>query len=219
MHEDFHPEIAERRKKLYPVVKAAKNQDRKATLIGDTLLIDSIRYTINDLEKLPDNLKYVLTGTKTSDSACAFFGYKSPLSNFFHAPFKEFGTEFHSVEQYFQCKKAELFNDEATASRIMAAKQPRQCKALGRHVQNYEKAKWHQNSINIMKRALSLKFCGNTECRQTLLNTRGKSLAEASYDSYWGTGVALSDENAANSAFWSGENHLGKLLQELRDSF
>jgi len=61
--------------------------------------------------------------------------------------------------------------------------------------------------IDIMRYVIYHKFDQNVECRNILLSTENKKIYEDSqYDSFWGIGK---DKN--------GENHLGKLLMELRD--
>ena len=53
INEDFPPEIQSRRKLLYPVMKAARADNRKAYLNGQTLEIDGKPYNVNNLHTLP----------------------------------------------------------------------------------------------------------------------------------------------------------------------
>ena len=50
--EDFCQEIIDRRSKLYPVCKAAKNCKMKVKLVADTLTVEGKRYTIHSLLKI-----------------------------------------------------------------------------------------------------------------------------------------------------------------------
>ena len=69
-----------------------------------------------------------------------------------------------------------------------------------------------------MRKGLSLKFSSNAKCKETLLQTGNRIIGEASkHDLIWGTGAALAHRHAANPGVWSGQNLMGKLLQEVRD--
>ena len=61
------------------------------------------------------------------------------------------------------------------------------------------------------------KIAQNDVVRKFLVGT--KQLGEANgNDTFWGTGIALSKLNSANPANWRGENKLGLLLMELRET-
>ncbi len=67
--------------------------------------------------------------------------------------------------------------------------------------------------------ALTDKFEQNTNIRNFLLSTKGKSLVEASMkDLFWECGIALRDHvKMLDIHNWSSKNLLGKLLEEVRD--
>lgn len=67
---------------------------------------------------------------------------------------------------------------------------------------------WHDVKLRVMREALELKFGANRDCRELLLSTGDAPLAEHTHrDMFWGDGDWKGD----------GQNHLGKLLQELRE--
>lgn len=69
-----------------------------------------------------------------------------------------------------------------------------------------------------MKIGLEAKFQTNDQCKQALVNTGMQKLGEASLtDKFWGTGVGLADKLALNSGAWTGLNHMGKILEEVRE--
>lgn len=71
------------------------------------------------------------------------------------------------------------------------------------------RADWEQVKEAVMKIGLKAKFTQHANLRTTLMGTGRNEIAEASpIDSYWGTGA---DGN--------GQNRLGVLLQEVRESF
>ena len=215
IREDFNAAIMKSRRVLLPILKEARAQKLNAGLSGDKLYINNVQYTTETLCKLPDSLQPILTGCKKSETVTAFFTQKSPFSNFFPVEFQENGIQFHSVEQYFQYHKARLF-DHATATKIMSASNPATCKGLGKKIPNFDKEAWHAIAKDTMKNGLKLKFSSNVACKNALLDTGDTTLAEASLDTYWGTGIKLTHENATDPKKWTGKNILGELLQEIR---
>lgn len=125
---------------------------------------------------------------------------------------------FNCSEQYFMVAKALTFNDCETASKIMCAEWPRQQKALGRKVKNFNEEKWDKHKKDIMTAALLYKFNQNVYLREALLSTGDRLLVEASpKDKIWGIG--LSEDIAVNTqeCHWPGQNLLGKALVNVRN--
>ena len=61
------------------------------------------------------------------------------------------------------------------------------------------------------------KFGQNPELKQRLLDTGDALLAEAEeYDSIWGIGLGMEDENNQNPENWNGQNLLGFALMQVR---
>ena len=128
--------------------------------------------------------------------------------------------QYHSTEQYLQCKKAEFAGDDVTAARIMKAEDPLECKNLAKSIKNFDVAAWDRTACDIMKQGLLIKFRTHLKCKETLMQTENRSLGEASkHDLFWGTGVALNDPHATNTGVWTGQNNMGKLLEEIRSAF
>ena len=63
------------------------------------------------------------------------------------------------------------------------------------------------------------KFTQNEELAKFLKNTGDKDIGKANkFDQFWGTGVSLWDNEAGKKGTWKGDNHLGKLLMDVRSS-
>ena len=218
VQEDFHPDIQARRQILYPILREAKNLQMKCTMTTDKLIIDGQLYTVDTLEKLPDKLASMALGLKQTDDAVAFFSERCPLSNFFKAPFAgDDGNDYFSSEQFLQYKKAEFSGDMQTAAKILNAKESLQCKNLAKSIRNVNEKEWENVACKIMKSGLRNKFLANPICKKTLLDTGNRKLGEATRnDLFWGTGVALSHGLATQWNNWTGQNNMGKLLEELR---
>jgi len=63
-----------------------------------------------------------------------------------------------SLSSYMMYQKALLFNDTAIAPRILSARHPRDVKALGRQVKNFNEAIWRRERERIVLKGNILKF-------------------------------------------------------------
>ncbi|MEL6653023.1 MAG: NADAR family protein [Bacteroidota bacterium] len=132
----------------------------------------------------------------------------------------EFSAErqFTSTEQFMMYNKALLFLDRETAAAIMKTDNPREQKALGRQVKNFDEAVWQFARSEIVLRGNRFKFSQNEDIKYSLLETEGTTIVEASpYDKIWGIGLLESDERAQDRSSWQGLNLLGEILTELRE--
>ena len=113
--------------------------------------------------------------------------------------------------------KAKLFDDNKIADKIMASKNVREQKSLGREVKNFDLEIWTENAIDIVYKGNKAKFEQNKDYLELLLSTKGKTLVEASpTDKVWGIGLTADDTDANNILKWKGTNWLGIVLTELR---
>jgi ribA/ribD-fused uncharacterized protein len=111
-----------------------------------------------------------------------------------------------------------LFGDAEMALEILAADHPKQQKALGRKVANFDDARWKAQRLDIVRAGNRAKFTQNAELKAQLLATCGTTLVEASpYDRIWGIGLSAKDPRALDPTQWRGQNLLGKILTEVRD--
>lgn len=70
----------------------------------------------------------------------------------------------------------------------------------------------------IVKSGNLAKFSQDENLKEFLLSTGDKIIVEASpYDSIWGIGMGVKDENIEDPTAWKGENLLGFALMEVRD--
>lgn len=144
-----------------------------------------------------------------------FNGY---LSNWYKASFTYKGETFANCEQFMMAAKARVFEDEETRAKIMATNNPKEIKALGREVKNYEDDIWASERKQAVLVANYCKFSQNAGLGRDLINTGNAILVEASpYDKIWGIGMADTDENSRNALNWKGENYLGFILMTVRD--
>jgi len=147
-----------------------------------------------------------------------FFTEASPFSQWYRCRFTASELTFNSAEQYMMHGKAMLFGDADVAAEILRTTHPKQQKALGRKVKNFDDAVWKREREAIVLAGSRLKYTQNADLEELLLATAGTELVEASpYDRIWGIGLSAKDPRAQDPATWKGQNLLGKILTKLRD--
>ena len=209
------------RRILKPILKAANNTKefkRKCRLEGDHLVVNGKHYNRDNLGDLPAEISGSKVTSKENSDTIGFFGELNLLSNFHKCTFKVDDTWYHSSEQYIQQKKAEYFSDRQSALKILAADTAIECKQLAREIKNYDMAKWKEVAESECFEGVLEKFYQNPHLNEYLQSTDQKMIIESSYDKTWGTGVPLHSPEALNNSHWIGDNLLGKLLTNVRET-
>ena len=127
---------------------------------------------------------------------------------------------FYNSEQYFMFIKAVVFGDYDTANKILATKDPKKAKQLGREVKNYDDEVWSRMRYKVMVDANKAKYSQNEELKKLILSDelKGKGFVEASpIDGIWGIKLGENDPLADDESHWKGQNLLGKALDETRE--
>lgn len=132
---------------------------------------------------------------------------------------------FRCNEQYFMYRKALLFKDFDSVTKILSPDlNPFEYKKLGRAVQNYKDSIWNEYRFEAMKDGLFLKFTKDKKLKRLLLNTGNKVLVETSpFDEIWGIKMGKRDRSGKINKDWldvykwRGQNLLGFALMEVRD--
>ncbi|KAL1640066.1 hypothetical protein SLS58_007333 [Diplodia intermedia] len=144
----------------------------------------------------------------------AEFGW---LCQWYAAPFAHEGTTFNCAEQWMMWRKARTAGDEKAAAKILATREPRKQKSLGRKVEGFDEGVWDGIKSQVVEEGNYLKFTQNEALRKMLLDTGERELAEASkFDRVWGIGFAAADAAHTPREEW-GENLLGKALVRVRE--
>ena len=142
---------------------------------------------------------------------------ESCLGQWWMCPFAVDGVTYSCAEQYMMAEKARLFHDEAMLDKIMNTNYPKEMKAYGRAVQNFQDEVWESKAYSIVKKGNIAKFSQNPELGGFLKKTRDKILVEASpYDRIWGIGMAQDNPDINNPFNWNGSNLLGFALMDVR---
>lgn len=154
---------------------------------------------------------------RTTNTHIYFWG--DIFSNFFLTKFIYKGIEFNTTEKAFMWEKANFFKDQNSADKIMNTMLPKDAKALGRFVINFDADKWNTVREDFMYEVNMCKFFQNVGLMDRLLATRSKIIVEASpVDFAWGVGFHELDDRILDEKNWKGLNLLGKTLMKVRDT-
>lgn len=110
-----------------------------------------------------------------------------------------------NVERRYQAAK---FSTTKLRMEILATETPGQAKRLARKYKHLRRKDWHQISLKLMKHLLREKFKDGA-LRAKLISTGNEYLQEGNTwgDVFWGVDLRTG----------KGENHLGRLLMEVRE--
>lgn len=127
------------------------------------------------------------------------------LSNFYPTKVMFDGITYYNSEAVYQAQKCLHSEERLRFARLSAD----EAKRLGQKVER--RLDWDDVKYNIMEQIVYAKFTQNPTLAQDLLDTGEKPLKEGNYwkDLYWGVDLKSGE----------GENHLGKILMALRDTF
>ncbi|MBO7587642.1 MAG: NADAR family protein [Bacteroidales bacterium] len=158
-----------------------------------------------------------MKGLKVYQNHVAFWG--SPFSNFHPCTFVYKDVEWKSSEQCFMAMKAKYFKDDESYERILNSTTPKEAKALGRKVKNFNFL-WNFVSESIMFDIVLAKFSQNDDLKRLILSDeyKGKKFVEGSpSDTKWGVGMRYTNPAIDDESNWEGSNLLGKVLDKVRE--
>jgi ribA/ribD-fused uncharacterized protein len=131
----------------------------------------------------------------------SFAGTYKFLSNFYETPIQWHGYTWPTVEHAYHAQKT---TNPQWIEKIKAAPTPTIAKRIGREVPAIPN--WDLKKLGVMKSLLEVKFKPDSELAAKLVKTAPRELVEGNWwgDTFWGTFNG------------HGENHLGKILMEIR---
>ena len=214
--EHFSPETTAKRKALAPLIKICRAGGKRATLVGDQLLVEGKRYNIENISRLSEQgIDPQAPCMKKNDKILAFNGSLSILSNFYLCEFTVSNQRFYSNEQYYQYKKVIAGGRRNLATKILATKDPVSQKQTGGSTKLGDD-QW--NSMEEMKKGAIAKFGQNRQLWEYLKSTEGLELVHTNgHDNVWSTGKALSSQDILTKP-GTGQNLLGKILMDIHDN-
>lgn len=139
-------------------------------------------------------------------------------SQWYESEFNIGGKKFENCEQWMMYMKAITFNDIEIAEKVMKTTDPKEIKALGREVKNFEVNAWNAVADDVVFRGNVAKFSQNQELKELLLATGDKKFVEcATYDPIWGIGMDITTALRTPEEEWKGTNRLGKAIMNARE--
>ena len=219
-----YDEITEKKRSvLRPFLKAAKalpDYRKKCKLEGSQLKIQSRKFTIDTLHKLPKELKLFERSSKQDNNTVAYFRIINPLSNFHPATFTLDGIKFHSSEQFIQYQKAKLFKDNYSIGKIMSSISALECKQQGNVVKGFVSDTWKRSAKLLCKPGIEAKFNQNRNLMEALVfETGGKTIVEGTKDEVWGSGQPLESPFCLDQSKWTSQGIMGEILSEIRELY
>ncbi len=86
-----------------------------------------------------------------------------------------------------------------------------------KEISEEENKVWEEQSTEVMKELLWIKSESCQEFHQTLIQSGSNILAEATRDTFWGTGLDMKITTVTKPEYWPGANQLGVMLMDLRN--
>ena len=143
----------------------------------------------------------------------------SLFSNWANTPFKYKNISFENSEQAYMWEKCMFFGQEGMAEDVLFSKEPRECKSIGRSIPNFDEAKWSEISFQVMRDVNLEKYRQHKDSLKFLKESGDKIIVEASpFDKIWGIGLHYDEEDVLDESKWKGQNLLGKVLMEVRET-
>ena len=163
------------------------------------------------------NTPTVVLANSLKPAIIPFYGWQDLLSNHHPAGFTVKGLRFQNSEMFLMYCKAKLFEDHATAEKILNCQTAQGCKILGRLVTPYDDNFWKTKRRPIAYRGCLQKAIEHLNIREFLLSTGNAILVEASgTDRDWGAGLTKDDPRIYDPTQWEGANIQGEVWMQVR---
>jgi hypothetical protein len=163
-----------------------------------------------------DCIHYLKKPLKPKDEFTFFYG--GEFSQWYPAIFVIDNTIYDCAEQFMMAMKAVHFKDKETLKLIMATTDPKEQKALGRKVKNFDAKEWNKVAIGYVYIGNFAKFTQNYTIKQVLIHAKGTLVEASPYDRIWGIGLGMDNPLKEDRKNWRGQNLLGIALTQVRDA-
>ena len=100
----------------------------------------------------------------------------------------------------------------------MRADDPVKMKAIAYRIKGQDERKWKDSARSVMEKACFLKFTKNPELKNQLTSTRGALVEANQRDNLFSCGLSLSNPQILERSRWTGQNILGDILTNLRNT-
>ena len=216
INDDVNESTRKKREDLRAVGLLCKTKNIDHRLHADAIIINGRKFTQHQLDSLPAGLKIADAKTIKTDKGILFQSEHSFLSSFYEAPFVIEDKVHNTVEHGYNYGRAVDGERPDIAELILDAPTPQEAKRLGKLVQ--ETPALQKGKKQRMQTLQREKFKQNPELQMKLVQTGDLPLLEATTDEFFGIGRPL-NAKLLQELTWTGSNHLGDILGNLRDEF
>ena len=109
------------------------------------------------------------------------------------------------------------FGDSHTANAILRSNTPYEEKKLSYQINGSNQGEWREQAFDLCFPGIREKFVQNPDLLNMLLTTTPLTLAEASLNKTWGTGISIRDKNTLSQSHWHSPGLMSKMLHKIRE--
>ena len=221
VNHEYPPHVKKNCDRLRPILQLAKSSPTfkdKCKLENDALVLNGVRYTIDDISKLPEEIAVYKAAQKVDDNTLAFHREFSPFSNFHKSIFSVNHQSFHCAEQFIQYQKALMAGDSVTANEILLCETAYDAKRLSCKINGFNIQRWITDGYEICLEGIRSKFVQNPMLLEMLKSTGDKVIVEASTDKLWGTVINLQNHQVLNCNCWHSTSWMLTMLMDIREN-
>ena len=110
-----------------------------------------------------------------------------------------------------------MFGDDESVDKIMKTDNPHAIRDLGKIISGFYYWEWRQKVMSFMNKCMRQKFMNQPGAQRELLRTGNEIIAETSRDTYWGSGVHITNDSALDMEAWEGKIKMGEILMGIRN--
>lgn len=216
LNEDAPDGVKRKKSDIYKYIRYMEDiRGKKVERDGEFLIIEGYRYHLNELNNLPPGDRLMDSRTRFYRGVVAFQSALSPLSNLFGCRIRFNGHQYNCTEQAYQYAKCIHHGLTKLARDIKFQQDPYVIAGIGNSF--LEDDEWSQKKVGLMEQLLRHKYDQVPIFRDMLRNTESHYLVENTWSDFWGSACPFVC-NAVWDGTFRGQNHLGKLLERIRDS-
>ena len=209
IQDDLPFEVQQQRKEMRCLAALARERGHDATVKGNALIVDEMRYQYKDLEDLPEGINITNAKLVQLDDGWAFQSHHAFCSNMAQCVIQYKGHDFNSSEQVYWYKCAEEAEDQRTMERVRESKNGYEAKRAGMQMKKSQDL--DDKKERIMEECQDLKYDQNDDLKDKLINLEG-TLYEATMDMKFGAGLTIAQRDKFGSDDQKGQNKLGLML-------
>ena len=216
VQDDLTSEVQQERKEMRCLAALARERGHNATLKGNALIVDEVKYLYKECGNLPEGINMKNAKLVELEDGWAFQSHHAFCSNMAKCTIRDDGHDYHCSEQLLWYKCAEDAEDQRAMAEVRECESGYAAKRIGYRIKKSNR--WNGLRKPTMEKILRKKFDQNEEMKDELINLKG-NLYEATTDTFFGAGLTIAQKDKFGSDEQPGDNVLGLQLMKLRDEY